>query len=355
MKTILVTGGTGFIGSHTIISLIERGFNVYTVDSNINSNKEVLDKIHKLFGNKIKNRLKFFYGDISNSVLLDKIFNTALLEKTRIHAVIHFAALKSSLESIKNPLLYWDNNVNGTIKLLKKMDFYDCRTLVFSSSAYIYGASMQKFITEDEKINPINPYGNTKASIELILSDLYKSNPNIWKIIKLRYFNPIGCHPSGMIGELPMGKPNNIFPIIMRVASGKYEKLKIFGNNWPTKDGTCIRDFIHVVDLAQAHLAAIEYLENKKSTFKSFNIGTGVGTSVLELVNSFSKVNNVFVPYEFCSRRNGDVPRLVADSSRANLILGWIPKYELSTMCLDGWRWQKTQIPYPRKGNLDEK
>ena len=346
MKTILVTGATGFIGSHTIISLIERGFKVYAVDSNINSKKDVVDKIKKLLIKKkenINNLLKFFNGDISNSILLDKIFNTALLEKNKIKAVIHFAALKSSGQSIKNPLLYWDNNVNGTIQLLKKMDFYDCRTLVFSSSAYIYGESTKDFIDENERINPVNPYGNTKASIELILSDLYKSNPKIWKIINLRYFNPIGCHPSGLIGEMPIGKPNNIFPVIMRVASGKNKKLKIFGNDWPTKDGTCIRDFIHVLDIARAHISAIEYLEREEYNFMSLNIGTGKGTSVLDLVNTFCEVNNVLVPYEFCDRRNGDVPRLVADSSLANLTLGWIPKYELHEMCSDGWRWQKNQ------------
>ena len=341
MKNILLTGGLGFIGSHTVISLIQKGCKVYVVDSCVNSRREVINDINKILGGNINLYLRFFEGDIRNSLLLDQIFKEALIEKTKIDAVVHFAALKSSEQSIKNPLLYWDNNLNGTISLLNKMDKYECNNLVFSSSAYIYGLSDQEFISEKEEINPTTPYGKTKAAIELLLNDLYKSNSKKWKIINLRYFNPIGCHTSGFLGEFPKGKPNNIFPIILRIASGDCNKLKIYGNNWPTKDGTCIRDYIHVMDLADAHIAALYYLEKSKSIFKTFNIGTGKGTSVLELVNTFSEVNNIKLPYEFVDRRNGDVSNLVADNSLAISTLDWRPKNELSDMCIDGWRWRK--------------
>ena len=261
-----------------------------------------------------------------------------------IEAVIHFAGLKSVNESTKDPLKYWDYNLKGTINLLNTMKKYSCRNLVFSSSATIYGKK-NDLIKENSEISPINPYGNTKATIEKILYDLSRSEKNDWYIVCLRYFNPIGAHPSGLIGEYPTDKPNNLLPIINKVAAGLNEELKIFGNDWKTHDGTGIRDYIHVMDLAEGHFLALENILKKKSKFIQLNLGTGRGTSVLELVKTFQEVNGVSVPYKFAPRREGDVAFLVADNSLATNYLKWNPKNDLKIMCKDSWRWFQSN-PY---------
>ena len=251
MKNILVTGGCGYIGSHTVLSLLEKGYFVYVLDSNINSSKAVIERLIEIISQKDKskmNNLKFYKGDIRCIENLKKVFSNAIKENHKINEVIHFAGLKSIEESIKFPYLYWENNVVGTINLINVMDKYDCKTIIFSSSATIYENSGKDKISEDALINPINPYGRNKSTIELFLNDIYESDPKNWKIINLRYFNPIGAHISGKLGENPIGLVNNIFPLIVKVASKNMKEFKIFGNDWDTRDGTCIRDYIHVMD-----------------------------------------------------------------------------------------------------------
>ncbi len=345
MAKILITGGAGFIGSHTCLVLIERGFELIILDSFINSSPQSISRSvnYSNSAKKInKKSIKVIKGDIRNSALLEKIFDTSIKEKSPIEGVIHFSGLKAVSESIKKPLEYWDANVNGSITLLKVMKKYDCEIIVFSSSASIYESKKFEKLNENCSISPSNPYAETKATIEKFLKNLYQSNPKKWKIICLRYFNPIGAHPSGIIGESPQGIPNNIFPYITQVATGERKLLKIFGKDWPTKDGTGIRDYIHVMDLAEAHLFALKYLLRGEAQFKSINIGTGKGVSVLELINTFQKVNNLNINYEFAERRVGDVPFLVAENSFAKNILNWSPKRTLEEMCLDGWKWQKS-------------
>ena len=257
-----------------------------------------------------------------------------------INGVIHFAGLKSVEESIKEPLIYWDNNVCGTLILLKVMQLFHCETIVFSSSATVYGNSEKSPLKESFKIKALNPYGQTKATIEQILDDLFRSSKNNLKVANLRYFNPIGAHSSGFIGEEPLNKPNNLFPYICYVAAGKYKKLNIYGNDWPTSDGTCIRDYIHVMDLAEAHTCAIKYLLCRDPLILNLNVGTGIGTSVLQLVETFIEVNKCDVPYQFTNRRKGDVAQLIADNQKAISILNWSPKKNLKDMCRDGWRWR---------------
>ena len=264
MKTVLVTGGAGFIGSHTCLRLLEEGLDVFVIDSFVNSNKQSLHKVLKIFSDSFKdkqNKIHIYEGDIRDKNLLIKIFEEAKKLKKTIDGVIHFAGLKSVKESCKDPLLYWNNNLIGTISLLKIMEEFNCRKLIFSSSATVYKYNSNKLINENEKLNPSNPYGQTKLAIEKILYDLYNKKEDKWKIISLRYFNPVGAHPSGLIGECPNGIPNNIFPYICGVAIGKFDYLKIFGNDWPTHDGTGIRDFIHVMDLAKAHTLALNHLK----------------------------------------------------------------------------------------------
>ena len=270
------------------------------------------------------------------------MFKKALILKAPITSVIHFAGLKSVKESNLKPLEYWDVNVSGSINLLKIMDKYNCRNIVFSSSATIYGSNKeQNSFKEDSNINPINTYGETKASVEKILNYLHFSNPEKWNIACLRYFNPIGAHPSGLIGESPLEEPENLFPYICQVASGKRKILKIFGNDWPTKDGTCIRDFIHVMDLVDAHICALENLYKGKNKLINLNIGTGKGTSVLELISTFEEVNKIKIPFIIQGRRDGDSAYVVADNSLSQEILNWQTKRSLLDMCRDGWNWQK--------------
>ncbi len=343
IKTILATGGLGFIGSHTCISLLENNFNIYIVDSLINSsidNFDAIKKICNLCNNSYKGRIDFFEGDILDRQFLKNTFQKAKLEKKPIKAVIHFAGLKSVNDSIKDPLSYWETNVYGTFNILSVMEEYDCKKIVFSSSATVYKPLIKKFYNERSELGPINPYGSTKLAVEYMLSDLVRDKLHDWKIINLRYFNPVGAHPSGFLGESPKGNPNNLFPILLKVASGEYKSLSIFGKDWPTEDGTCIRDFIHIVDLAEAHISALKYINNSPPILLNLNIGTGRGYSVLEVVETFQKVNKCQFKYSFEARREGDAPHLVADNNLALSTLNWYPKRTLIDMCRDAWRWK---------------
>ena len=344
MNAVLVTGGTGFIGSHTVLLLLRLGYFVYILDSNVNSSDFVINNINKILkseSNNFINNLKFFKSDLRNESNIEEIFNYANKNKTPINSVIHFAGLKAVGESNKNPLAYWENNVSGTINLLKIMKKHNCRDLVFSSSATIYSCQSNYPITETASIGPINTYGNTKATIETILNDLYKSSSRSWRIANLRYFNPIGAHNSGLLGENPKGIPNNIFPLINLVASRELKELKIFGNDWNTPDGTCVRDYVHIMDLADGHIAALDYLKKSCSQIINLNLGTGKGTSVLELINTFSEVNNVHIPYSIGQRRIGDNEYVVANNEKASKLLNWFPKRSIKDMCIDGWNWKK--------------
>ncbi len=347
MDSILVTGGAGFIGSHTCINLLKKGYKVYVLDSLINSSIKAIDAIKNICSknsNFLISNLKFFEGDLCDENCLEKIFVGALAENNPIKSVIHFAGLKSVNDSTKDPIKYWEVNVSGTIKLLKMMGKHKCKTIVFSSSATVYGLSKYKNIPEYSEIKPINPYGNTKSIVEKLLKDAFCNHPN-WKIASLRYFNPIGAHPSGLIGENPKGTPNNIFPILTQVATRKRDKLSIFGKDWSTKDGTGVRDYIHVMDLAEGHVKTLEFLKGNKPMNLIMNIGTSKGTSVLELIETFQRVNNIEIPYIFESRREGDVARLVAENSFLKKTLNWAPNRSLEEMCIDGWKWQ-TINPY---------
>ena len=353
MKSILITGGCGFIGSHTCLCLLKENYNLVVLDSNINSSEESLKRVIRIAkeeGQNYKNQVSFFKGDIRDKSLLCNIFSEAIRKKAPIEAVIHFAGLKSIEKSIKEPLLYWENNVVGSIVLFKEMEKFGCTKIVFSSSASIYSGKELKEgektlnLSEESDINPNNPYGQTKLAIEEILKNIYNSSKTKWGIINLRYFNPIGAHPSGLIGDNPPQVPDNLFPYICNVASKKFKRLNIYGNDWPTNDGTCVRDFIHIMDLAEAHVSALNYLFENKPKIINLNIGTGVGTSVLELVNTFVKVNKCDVPYTFNQRRSGDLSTLVADNELANKTLNWIPKRSLRNMCEDGWKRQKNFI-----------
>ena len=341
MKNILITGGAGFIGSHTCIPLLENGFNITILDSNVNSSQKSLEGILKIVKKKYHNNLFFQKGDIRNPDFLVSIFDKSKRKNKSIDAVIHFAGLKATGESVQKPLLYWDTNFNGTLNLLKVMNEFDCTSIVFSSSASIYGDNSNRLIKETSLIKPTNPYGNTKASVEIMLEDIFKSSKETWKIANLRYFNPIGAHESGMIGENPFQVPNNIFPLICLVARGKLEKINIFGNDWDTRDGTGIRDYIHVMDLADAHYLTLKYLLDNPPQFINLNIGTGIGTTVFELINKFTLVNDCNVPFQISKRRKGDVASLIADNQKALKLLNWEPKRDLEIMCKDGWRWHK--------------
>ncbi len=344
MSKILVTGGTGFIGSHTTLLLLEKGYEVLILDSNINSNPKTIDKIHQICnknGVDSRNKLFFCKGDLRDLNCLENLFLNSIKSKKPISGVIHFAGLKSVSESITKSLNYWDQNVAGSITLLKVMKKYNCKTIVFSSSATVYGVSNKDKIDELSEIKPINSYGKTKYTIETILENLFYSENGSWRIANLRYFNPIGAHPSGIIGDEPKGKANNLFPILLKVAAGKAQYLEVFGGDWDTKDGTGIRDYIHVMDLAEGHLKTLELLISNAPQIQNINLGTGHGTSVLGLINIFQKVNNIKIPYLITSRRVGDVQQLVADNTKAINLLNWQPKLRIENMCIDGWRWYK--------------
>lgn len=330
MKTILVTGGTGYIGSHTCVLLLQAGYDVIIIDNLVNSKKEVIDKIKTITGEDVK----FYYGDVRNRELMEKIF-----EENNIDTVIHFAGLKAVGESVRKPLEYYDNNINSTIVLCNTMRKFNCKKIIFSSSATVYGKPEFLPLTEAAALSVTNPYGATKLYNEGILKDLYISD-NEWSICLLRYFNPIGAHKSGLIGEDPNDIPNNLMPYIVNVALGKLPYLSIYGNDYETKDGTGVRDYIHVLDLAQGHINAIDKIKTKTGVF-IYNLGTGTGYSVLEMVNTFEKVNNVKVNYKFAPRRDGDVAACYADPSKAYRELHWKSQYDIEDMCEDAYNFAK--------------
>ncbi|MHB8902188.1 MAG: UDP-glucose 4-epimerase GalE [Thermoguttaceae bacterium] len=326
---ILVTGGTGYIGSHTCISLLEAGYEPILLDNLYNSKLAVLRRLAQITG-----RMPTFHnGDIRDQPLVEKI-----LADERIEAVIHFAGLKAVGESVSIPLKYYENNVGGTVSLLKAMNKIGVRSLVFSSSATVYGDPRQLPIPETAPLGATNPYGRTKLFIEEILRDLAAADPR-WGLVLLRYFNPVGAHPSGLIGEDPQGIPNNLMPFVAQVAVGRREKVSVFGNDYPTPDGTGVRDYIHVVDLAQGHVAALNAHARKPGLF-TYNLGTGNGSSVLAVIDAFARASGRPVPYEIAPRRPGDVAACYADPTLAREKLGWQATLGLDAMTVDAWRWQ---------------
>jgi UDP-glucose 4-epimerase len=326
---ILLTGATGYIGSHTWLELLLAGHQVIGIDNFINSSPLALGRIETLAGQK----LHFVEGDVCNKEFLQDIF-----KKYPIKGVIHFAALKAVGESSANPLRYYENNIGGLIHLLQVMQQHNCHHFVFSSSACVYGDPDASPVKEDAALRPENPYGQTKLMSELILRDLEKSDPR-WKVAYLRYFNPIGAHESGLIGEDPMGIPNNLTPIVAQVAAGRISQLKVYGNDWETLDGTGVRDYIHVVDLAQGHVKSVEYLLSGKPSL-TLNLGTGVGYSVMDVIRAYEEVVGRPIPYQVTDRRPGDVALYYADPSLAQALIGWKAKRDLKQMCADSWRWQ---------------
>ena len=333
---ILVTGGAGYIGSHTTLELLNAGYDVTVADNLCNSREESLRRVSELCG-----RAPLFQRlDVRDEAALTALFNAR-----RVDAVIHFAALKAVGESVSLPLEYYDNNISATLALLRVMRACDVRTLVFSSSATVYGVPQRVPIDEEAPVGGVtNPYGWTKLMCEQILRDLHKSDPQ-WRIALLRYFNPVGAHASGRIGEDPNGIPNNLLPFVAQVACGRLPRLRVFGNDYPTPDGTGVRDYIHVVDLALGHLAALRRLAGSAPELLTVNLGTGRGYSVLEMVRAFEKASGREVPYEIAPRREGDVATCYADPRRAAALLGWRAERGLETMCADAWRWQ-SQNPH---------
>lgn len=318
---VLVTGGCGYIGSHTIVELLNNGYNVISIDDFSNSKPNVLDKIKKITGKDIK----FYELNICDKEKLRQVF-----EQNKIDAVIHFAGYKAVGESVKKPLMYYRNNLDSTLTLLETMNEFNVKKIVFSSSATVYGDPEELPIKENAKLTTTNPYGATKLYIEGILKDLFTSD-NDYSIAILRYFNPVGAHPSGLLGEDPNGIPNNLMPYIMKVANKELPELSIYGNDYDTIDGTGVRDYIHVVDLAQGHLKALEYIDKHKGV-DCYNLGTGHGYSVLQMVETFTKVNKVMVPYKIVARRDGDIACCYADTEYAKKKLNWEAKYDLTDM-----------------------
>ena len=327
---VLVTGGCGYIGSHTCCELLDKGYEVVIIDDLSNSKIETIDIIKEITNKD----LVFYKGDVSDKELLNEIFS-----QHNIDCVIHFAGFKAVGESVSKPLMYYRNNLDSTITLCEVMNSYNCKNLIFSSSATVYGTPKKLPIKEDFPLSTTNPYGTTKLMIENILKDLYKSD-NTWNIVILRYFNPIGAHRTGLLGEDPNGIPNNLMPYIVKVANKELPELSIFGNDYNTKDGTGVRDYIHVVDLALGHIAAIEKINRDKGLF-IYNLGTGKGYSVLELVNTFSKVNNIKVNYKIVGRRDGDIAECYADVEKAKKELNWEAKIGIEDMCKDSYNYVK--------------
>lgn len=326
---ILVTGGAGYIGSHTCLELLQMGFEVIVVDNLSNSKEESLKRVQELTGKT----LSFHKVD-----LLDKKALSAVFDKYSFDAAVHFAGLKAVGESVAIPLRYYHNNVTGTMILCEIMNEHNVKNIVFSSSATIYGDPRKVPITEDFPLSPTNPYGSTKLMIETILKDLYHSDKD-WNVALLRYFNPVGAHSSGRIGEDPNGIPNNLMPYISQVAVGKLDKLSVYGNDYPTHDGTGIRDYIHVVDLAQGHLVALDKLKTNPGLI-IYNLGTGRGHSVLEVIAAFEKASGKKIPYKIVGRRSGDIATCYTDPSKAQKELGWSAERDIDDICADTWRWQ---------------
>ena len=330
MSTILVTGGTGYIGSHACVALIDAGYQLVILDNLANSSAEVVNRIEQITGS----RPGFIEGDVLDGVLLD-----ACLEEHAPTAVMHFAGLKAVGESVEQPLAYYQNNVAGSICLLQAMERAGVRRFVFSSSATVYGDPASNPIREDFPRAATNPYGQTKLMVEDVLADLHASGEG-WNIACLRYFNPVGAHKTGLIGEAPGGIPNNLMPFVSQVAVGQREKLSVFGSDYPTEDGTGVRDYIHVMDLVEGHVAALEYLEGQESGLLNVNLGRGEGVSVLQMVAAFGQVSGQPIPYELVARRAGDIAECWADSTLANELLGWSAGRDVEQMCADTWHWQ---------------
>ena len=331
---ILVTGGAGYIGTHTLVELLNRGHDVVVVDNYVNSHPESLDRVREITGKTFP----FYEANVCDEAALDRIF-----DENKVDCVIHFAGLKAVGESCAKPLMYYRNNLDGMLSLISSMRKHDVKRFVFSSSATVYRSDAGMPVDEESPLGCINPYGWTKFMGEEILRDVAKAEPD-WSVVLLRYFNPIGAHDSGKIGEDPNGVPNNLMPYITQTALGRLKELHVFGNDYPTPDGTGVRDYIHVVDLAEGHVAAIEYARDHTGC-EAFNLGTGEGYSVLDIVHAFERVNHVKVPYEIAPRRAGDPPTLFAKVGKAERMLHWKAKRTLDQMCADSWRWQ-TQNPH---------
>jgi UDP-glucose 4-epimerase len=342
MAQLLITGGAGFIGSHTCVVLLEAGHHLVVLDNYDNSSPEALRRVAELAGPTAAERLIAVEGDIRSAADLERAFSAA---GTPIEAVIHFAGLKAVGESVAQPLRYWDVNLSGSRSLVAAMAAHGCHTLVFSSSATLYGTPEpdQVPIPETAPIRPINPYGHTKTAVEQLLADVVASEAQgeaRWRIARLRYFNPVGAHPSGRIGEDPRGLPNNLFPFVSQVAVGRREKLTVYGRDWPTPDGTGIRDYIHVMDLAEGHRAALDVLLAEPPQLLTLNLGSGQGHSVLEVVAAFEAASGRAVPYERVERRPGDAAITVANPAEAARRLNWCTRRSLDDICRDGWAWQ---------------
>ena len=339
MAQLLITGGAGFIGSHSCLVLLEAGHNLVVLDNFDNSSPESLKRVLELTGPSAAGRLQLVEGDIRSAADLERAFEAAPAGQP-ISAVVHFAGLKAVGESVREPLRYWDVNLCGSRQLLEAMQAHGCRSLVFSSSATLYGYPEVVPIPETAPIQPINPYGHSKAAVEQLLADLAASEAG-WRIARLRYFNPVGAHPSGRIGEDPRGIPNNLFPFVSQVAVGRRDCLQVFGGDWPTPDGSGIRDYIHVMDLAEGHRAALDVLLAEPPQLLSLNLGSGQGHSVLEVVRAFELASGRSVPYTVVERRDGDAASTVADPRLAATRLGWRTRRSLEEMCRDGWAWQQ--------------
>ena len=331
---ILVTGGAGYIGTHTLVELLNRGHDVVVVDNYVNSHPESLDRVREITGKSFP----FYEANVCDEAALDRIF-----DENKVDCVIHFAGLKAVGESCAKPLMYYRNNLDGMLSLISSMRKHDVKRFVFSSSATVYRSDAGMPVDEESPLGCINPYGWTKFMGEEILRDVAKAEPD-WSVVLLRYFNPIGAHESGKIGEDPNGVPNNLMPYITQTALGRLKELHVFGNDYPTPDGTGVRDYIHVVDLAEGHVAAIEYARDHTGC-EAFNLGTGEGYSVLDIVHAFERVNHIKVPYEIAPRRAGDPPTVFAKVGKAERLLHWKAKRTLDQMCADSWRWQ-TQNPH---------
>ncbi len=327
---VLVTGGAGYIGTHTCLELMSAGYEVVIIDNLVNSKETAVERVKQISGREVK----FYKIDILDKPALENVFLSE-----RIDSVIHFAGLKAVGESVSIPLKYYHNNLTGTLILLELMQKYQVRNFVFSSSATVYGDPVSVPISEEFALSVTNPYGRTKLMIEEMLQDLHHSD-NSWNIALLRYFNPIGAHSSGLIGEDPNGIPNNLVPYIAQVAVGKHQEVKVFGNDYPTIDGTGVRDYIHVVDLAKGHVKAIEKLTNEHIGIRPYNLGTGKGYSVLEVIQAFSKACGKDIPYKIVGRRPGDIAACYAKTDRAQTELGWTAEKDIDEMCRDSWRWQ---------------
>lgn len=331
--TILVTGGTGYIGSHTCVELLNKGYEVVVFDNLYNSKIDVVDKIKEITGKEIT----FYKADLTDKESMRVVF-----ENHKFDAVIHFAGLKAVGESVQKPLLYYKNNIAGTINLCELMNEYNCKRMIFSSSATVYGSPKTVPITEDFPLSTTNPYGSTKLMLEGILSDLCVPDKD-WSVVLLRYFNPIGAHESGLIGENPNGIPNNLMPYITQVAAGRLPELGVFGNDYDTPDGTGVRDYIHVVDLAAGHVNAVEKVTSTTGV-NIYNLGTGKGYSVLDIVKAFERVNGIKIPYSIKPRRAGDIAICYANPAKAKAELGWEAKYDLDRMCRDSWRFTEANL-----------